>query len=186
MKQLRFIFKTKSTSYEVLFVLARLAVAEFSFVKGGLFVVAFAQEIHRLAELVEIHERPHKNKGTEKVPAPEVARAEIVADAAAGKRLVNAIGDMMMPEGQHKGEGKEGENVRHQVVHGFVPTPFGVNLIQIKGKRNKKENAVHPKGQNVEEHEFPHASVGLQLGRRVRLFLVVVRISVCHGRSPFE
>ena len=62
--------KTKSTSYEVLFVLRRVDKKDAcSLFYHLMLIIVLAKKIHCSAQLVEIYERTDEDKGTEHVPA---------------------------------------------------------------------------------------------------------------------
>lgn len=112
----------------------------------GILIVMLTKKIHGFAELMEVNEGTYHNEGTEEVPAPEIAGAEIVGNAPFGKGVLDPYGDVVIPDHQNDGEREQRDYVGEQVVHGpAVILPRGY-LIEIEGKGNEENDTIDAEG----------------------------------------
>lgn len=121
-------------------------------------------QVHRLAQLMDIDEGADHNQGTEDVPAPEGACAKAVAHATALKLIADPGADTMVPHNGGDAAGQPGEDEQQQaVMHSFLAVVTAGGGVDIGADAEHLNDGVNAKGNGTQQDEFQQTSVGLQL-----------------------
>lgn len=143
------------------------------FYKSAVDVVVFRQQIHRLEQLVQIHQRSNDDQTSQYIPTPEGAGAKAVGNAAGSQVVADSCGKLMVPYNGVNAQSEPGENEGHQAkMHGLLAVIPGSDQVDIAADAGHQDNGIDAQGDDRQQNGFEQASVGFQFICGCRVFHV--------------
>lgn len=137
-----------------------------------LYVIVLGEQIHRFQQLMDVDEGTYHNDRAEDVPSPKAARAEGIADVAAGEFPADPCADLVTPDEDADAQRQPADNKEQQAeVHRLFPVVAGRDGVDVRAHRRHDDQSVDAEGDEGQQEIFDHAAVGLELphhnGRRL-------------------
>lgn len=124
-------------------------------------------QIHSLAQLVDVDQGANHDQGTQHIPEPEGTGIEAVVDSPALQLIADPVADPMVPHNGGDSQGKPGENKDQQaIMHGFLAIIAAGCRVDIRADAGHDHNGINAKGDETQQNELEQASVGVQLSYR--------------------
>ena len=119
----------------------------------ALCVIVFAQQIHSIAQLVQVDERTYENQAAQHVPAPEGAGAEAVSNTATAQLVTDTSGDPMTPYDSANAQGDGSDQEEQQaVVHGLLAVMTGSDQVDVGGKVGIENDGLEAEGDDAQQN----------------------------------
>ena len=123
-----------------------------------------AQQVHGLAELVQVNKGSNDNQGTQYIPQPAGRSTKAVADPAAGQLPADTGGNSVVPydgtDTQRDGGNDKGQQAE---VHGLFAIVAAGNQVDVSGNSGVEYKCVDAEGDQGQQNELDKAAFGFQL-----------------------